>query len=164
MKKIASFLLVVLIFSSCTEEVKFNEVAFQGLKNNTLWKAFDYKAVVATNGSLSLQATYLQENLTININSAKKGVYTFTPVSNPKATFTSIQQDFTNVFKTNKSTNYGVGDDIISGEGTLQITKNTGTTISGTFRLTLVNEDEESDLRKVDFTEGNFNNIPITKL
>jgi hypothetical protein len=164
MKKIASFLLVVLILSSCSEEIKFNYVAFQGLKNNSLWKAFDYNAVIATNGSLTLQGTYLQENLTINLNSANKGVYTFTTLSNPKSTFTSIQEDFTNVFKTNQTNNYGIGDDIISGEGTLQITKNDGKTISGKFSLTLVNEDEESDLRKVDFTEGNFNNIPITKL
>ncbi len=164
MKKIASFLLVLFVFNSCSEEIKFNDVAFQGLKNNVLWKAFDYKAVVATNGSLTLQATYLQESLVVNLSSSSKGVYNFTPTSNPKATFLSILDEETITFKTNKSTNYGVGDDIISGEGTLQITKNDGKTISGTFRLTLVNEDEESDLRKVDFTEGNFNNIPITKL
>lgn len=164
MKKIASFLLVLFVFNSCSEEIKFNDVAFQGLKNNVLWKAFEYKAVVATNGSLSLQATYLEESFTINLNSANKGVYNFTPISVPKATFVSLQAGETITFKTNKSTNYGTGDDIISGEGTVQITRNDGNTISGKFNLTLVNEDEESDLRKVDFTEGNFNNIPITKL
>ncbi len=164
MKKIASLFLLIFVFSSCSEEIKFNDVAFQGLKNNALWKAFDYKAVVATNGSLTLQATYLQESLTINLNAATKGVYNFTPTSIPKATFLSIQEGETITFKTNKSTNYGIGDDIISGEGTVQITRNDGKTISGKFILTLVNEDEESDLRKVDFTEGNFNNIPITKL
>ena len=32
MKKIASFLLVLLVFNSCSENVKFNDVAFQALK------------------------------------------------------------------------------------------------------------------------------------
>ena len=163
MKKIAAFLLIFFVFNSCSDDVTFNEVAFQALKNNVLWKSSDFKAYLNTDGSLTLIATSQQESLIIDLDDSVKGNYYFSPISVSTATFITFVDGQESAFISDQINDYGENDDMISGDGTLNIVRNDGNTVSGTFSLTLVNEDDQSDERKVDFTKGNFNNIPIIK-
>lgn len=56
MKKILSLLVLLVAFTSCEEDVKFNSPAVQGLKDNELWKATTFSAVRSGN-SLTVTAT-----------------------------------------------------------------------------------------------------------
>ena len=57
MKKFIYVLITVLAFISCTEDVKFNNPAFQTLKDNVFWRAQTYKAQTLATGGLILEGS-----------------------------------------------------------------------------------------------------------
>ena len=46
MKRFLSLFLVAMAFSSCQEDVKFNNPGFQALKDDVFWRANDARAYV----------------------------------------------------------------------------------------------------------------------
>ena len=154
MKKIASFLLVLLVFNSCSENVKFNDVAFQALKNTAFWKAPQYTVTVAKNGSLTIEGINANELLTLETTSANKGNYVIGNGAVIQATYNIIENGVENNFAT------GISED----KGFVKITKYDGATISGEFEFKAINEDLGADQLYVDFKKGYFNNLPVTKL
>lgn len=66
MKKKLLYSLLFLTFISCQEEVKFNNPAFEGQKDNVFWRAVDAKATLL-NGIISIEGFTRNEKLTLKI-------------------------------------------------------------------------------------------------
>lgn len=75
MKKLISLLMLLVVFTSCTEDVKFNNPAVQGLKDNVLWRANDSRATIGPNNALTIEAYTQFETLTLKTTSTNVGTY-----------------------------------------------------------------------------------------
>lgn len=75
MKRFLSLFVIVIAFSSCQEDVKFNTPGFQGYKDGVLWQANDARAYVSTGGKLKIDAFATYEKVSLNTNSANVGTY-----------------------------------------------------------------------------------------
>ena len=64
-----------MVFSSCQEDVKFNNPGFQGLKDDVFWRANDARAYVDATGKLSIEALTEYETITLNTASPNVGTY-----------------------------------------------------------------------------------------
>ena len=151
MKKILSLLVLLVTFASCEEDVKFNNPAVQGLKDDELWRAAQYTATRETDNSLTIVATNGFEILTLRTASVDLGVYDLGVNEQNKATF-SVSVD-------GIEQNYQTGTDL--GDGKIEITvEDTDITqgfITGTFRFNAV----EDDGTVLNFRNGVFYRVPI---
>lgn len=77
MKKIVSLIAIVALFTSCQEDVKFNNPGFQAYKDGVLFRGIDVKAYKASNGSLALIGIAQDEEVNINVASSNIGTYYF---------------------------------------------------------------------------------------
>ena len=94
MKRFLSLFITALAFSSCQEDVKFNNPGFQGLKDDVFWRANDARAYVDATGKLRIEALTQYEIITLNTNSANVGTYVLgTTNSNNSATYSSNFND-----------------------------------------------------------------------
>ena len=75
MKRILSLFIIAVAFSSCQEDVKFNNPGFQGLKDDVFWRANDARAYVDATGKLRIEALTQYEIITLNTTSANVGTY-----------------------------------------------------------------------------------------
>ena len=155
MKKIFYFLSLLFIITSCTEDVKFNNPAFQGLKDNVFWRAIGYKANTSTNGNVIIEGDLGYEKVILKIPSAALKTYVLGVDDISRAsysnTFPGQLADFTT------GTNKGSGQIVITDYDT------ENKTISGTFKFTAMNEDEtDVENLKVIFTEGVFYKVPVS--
>jgi len=149
------------VFTSCEEDVKFNTPAVQGLKNNELWKADDFTALLNSNGSVVITATNEFETVVLRTRDKNPGTYTLGVNNANMASFTI--SELTGVgdsFQTGTSAdeNNGVGEIIISND-----TRETDLArgyISGSFRFNAYND--EGDI--VYFTNGVFYKVPLTTI
>lgn len=73
--------------SSCEEDVKFNNPAVQGFKDNELWKAEDFTATIGADASLTVVATNGFETLTLHTDGYTAGTYALGENSENAATF-----------------------------------------------------------------------------
>lgn len=95
MKRFLSLFIIALAFSSCQEDVKFNNPGFQGLKDDVFWRANDARAYVDASGKLRIEALTAYEIMTLNTSSANVGTYVLgTTNANNSATYSS---NFNNV-------------------------------------------------------------------
>ena len=120
-------------FVSCQQDVKFNNPSFQGQKDNVFWRAIDYKAILAADGSLSIEGFTRNEKLTLNVNSTNIGNY-FLGIDNLNtATYVLTDTSGTITF----ATGFGVG------QGQIVITEydTLNKTVSGTFKFNAENVD-----------------------
>ncbi|QEE49095.1 hypothetical protein FUA48_05720 [Flavobacterium alkalisoli] len=151
MKKILSLLVLLVTFASCEEDVKFNNPAVQGLKDDELWRAAQYTATRETDNSLTIVATNGFEILTLRTASVDPGVYDLGVNEQNKATF-SVSVD-------GIEQNYQTGTDL--GDGKIEITvEDTDMAqgfITGTFRFNAV----EDDGTVLNFRNGVFYRVPI---
>jgi len=76
MKKIALFLITIITFVSCGDDVQFNSPAFQGNKDYSLWRAEFYNASIDADGYLSITAGNNIETVVLTIPSVAIGTYT----------------------------------------------------------------------------------------
>lgn len=96
MKKIASLIAVLVLFSSCQEDVKFNNPGFQAYRDGLLFRGIDVKAYKsASTGALSLVALAQDEDVTIDVANSAKGTYYFGTTA--LATNASYNSSFNNV-------------------------------------------------------------------
>jgi hypothetical protein len=94
MKKILSLFIMAIAFSSCQEDVKFNNPGFQGLKDDVFWRSNDTRAYVDASGKLSIEAYTQYEIVTLNTASAAVGTYVLgTTNGNNSATYSSNFND-----------------------------------------------------------------------
>ncbi|MDN3678133.1 DUF6252 family protein [Flavobacterium paronense] len=94
MKRFLPLFIIAAVFSSCQEDVKFNNPGFQGLKDDVFWRANDARAYVSSTGKLSIEALTEYETITLNTSSANVGTYVLgTTNINNTATYSSNFND-----------------------------------------------------------------------
>ena len=154
MKRFLLLTAILFCFISCEEDIRFNDPAFQGLKNNVFWRATDFKAKLATDGSLIIEAYTSNEFLSFTTTSPVKGIYLLGPDSFNTVVYTLDR----GIYETNYSTLSATAN------GEIKITDYTevNNTVSGTFKFnarnieTISNEDPN-----LNFQQGFFYNVPI---
>lgn len=151
MKRILSLIVLLVAFTSCEEDVKFNNPAVQGLKDNELWRATEFTAVKGVDNSLTITATNGFETVVLRAQNSTVGIYQLGSGELSKASYT-LDVDGMNMF-------YTTGTD--RGDGAIEITMaNTDLTkgyISGNFYFNA--EDEDGDL--VNFQRGVFYKVRL---
>jgi hypothetical protein len=94
MKRFLPLFLIALAFSSCQEDVKFNNPGFQAQKDDVFWRANDARAYINETGKLTIEALTQYETVTLNTASADVGVYVLgTTNTNNSATYSSNFND-----------------------------------------------------------------------
>ncbi len=154
MKKTLYFLLLIFTVASCTDDVKFNNPAFQTLKNNVFWRAIGYKAHTGTDGITVIEGALGYEKVILQIPSTAVQTYVLGVNDVSIASYSNTLPG--------QQANFSTGTD--KGTGQIVVTEfNTETnTISGTFKFTALNKDEtDAENPKIVFTEGVFYKIPI---
>ena len=155
MKKIFYFLSLLFILTSCTEDIKFNNPAFQGLKDNVFWRAQSYSAATDASGALKIEGSLGTDVVILKVSSTTPKTYVLgiddITVASYSNLFSVDEPEFTT------GTNKGSGQIVITDFDA------ENNTISGTFKFTAPNVNEE-DLEKpsLNFKEGVFYKIPIT--
>ena len=140
-------------FSSCEEDVQFNTPAVQALKDNELWKATEYKAIIV-GGALTIEATNGFETVVLKTVSSTPGMSFQLGVNESNKATYSLEAD-------GLSYNYQTGTDM--GNGLIEISDNPNETditkgyITGTFRFNAADESDEL----VNFQNGFFYKVPI---
>ncbi|HJY11649.1 MAG TPA: DUF6252 family protein [Flavobacterium sp.] len=155
MKKIFYFLSLLLVITSCTEDIKFNNPAFQGLNDNVFWRANGYKANSVTNGNIIIEGTLGYEKVSLQIPSPVVKTYILGLDNVSTASYSNTLPGQLAEFNTGEN----------KGTGQIVVTEyNTETnTISGTFKFTALNKDEaDVEKPKVVFTEGVFYKVPVS--
>ena len=157
MKKYFCFLFWILLFSSCTEDVKFNNPAFQTLKDNVFWRAQSYKASVDVNGNLIIEGSMGFEKVTLQTASSTQKTYVLGVDNISKASYANTFAGQEAVFST--GTNSGNGQIIVADYDIK------AKTVSGTFKFNAANTDgNDIENPNVNFTEGVFYKVPVSGL
>jgi len=162
MKKILSFVILVVALSSCSEDVKFNnEAVFQGVINNSFWQGANAKAIVDTdNNVLTVQAVSLTELMKLEmpvppttINPRDKSTFV-TYILGTSDTKTAYYIVTINGIPAEYQTAIGVGD------GQIVVTEYDGVTVSGTFRFNANSTEPDSD-DVLNVQSGTFYKVPV---
>lgn len=94
MKRFLSLFIVAIAFSSCQEDVKFNDPGFQGLKDDVFWRANDARAYIDASGRFRIEALTQYETVTLNTSSTNTGTYVLgTTNTSNSATYSSNFND-----------------------------------------------------------------------
>ena len=156
MKKLVSLFILIVALSSCEDDVTFSNPSVQGLMDNVIWRAIDFRATVNANGALKIEAFTQNQVLTLQTPSRNVGVYNLGENSARSATFTTEFDDIELLYTT------GVD---IGGNGQIVINEYdaaTGT-VSGTFRFNAINVDQNPLGDEVlNFQKGVFYNVKVT--
>lgn len=75
MKKFLPLFIIILAFSSCQEDVKFNNPGFQGQLDDVFWRASDARAYVSETGKLTIEARTAYEKIVLKTNSKNPATY-----------------------------------------------------------------------------------------
>lgn len=154
MKKIISLIVLLVIVSSCTEDVKFNNPAFQSLKDNNFWRATTYKAYSDATGGIIIEGALGYEKVTLKVPSSNVQTFVLGVDNVSTASYSNSFPDQSVSFST--GANRGSGQIVITEFNTVN------KTISGTFRFNALNDAEKSNQEsKISFSEGVFYKIPI---
>jgi hypothetical protein len=156
MKKILSLLILVFTFTSCEDDVTFNNPSVQGLMDNVIWRAIDFRATVNANGALKIEAFTQNQVLTLQTPSRNVGVYNLGENSARSATFTTEFDDIELLYTT------GVD---IGGNGQIVINNYDAAagTVSGTFRFNAINVNQNPLGEEVlNFQKGVFYNVKVS--
>lgn len=155
MKKILSLIVLLVAFSSCEEDVQFNNPTIQGLKDDALWRAVSFSATKTTsNGALTIVASNGFETLTLKAQSTDPGTYDLGVNETNKASFVFSSPEFDTAYQTGA----GIGDGQLEISGIPTETNIGAGFITGKFRFNAVDEDGEA----VNFRNGVFYKVPIS--
>lgn len=140
--------------SCTTEDVKFNNTAFQTLKNDVFWSAQSYQAYLTQNGHVIIEGSLGFEKITLETASSTEQTFTLGTDDISKAYFEDSSSENQALFYTERN----------KGTGQIVITEfnSENQTISGTFKFTAVNKEEtDAENPKISFTEGVFYKVPL---
>lgn len=157
MKKQLLFIFLLFAFISCTDDVKFNSPSFEGRKDNVFWRAVDSRAILASNGSLSIEAFTRNEKVTLKTTSIIPQTYILGTSTAIIATYVLTEASGTVTF----STGTGIGD----GEIVIAEYDAVNKTVTGTFKFNaenILNYPLAGPL--VNFQYGTFYKVPVTPL
>ncbi|QBN19014.1 DUF6252 family protein [Flavobacterium nackdongense] len=154
MKKQFLYLFLILASVSCTDEVKFNNPAFEGQKDNVFWRAVDTKASIGVGGALKIEAYTRNEVVTLKTTSANVGTYFLGTGSLNTASYVLKDASGTVTF----STGAGIGE----GEVEIEEFDAVNKTVSGTFKFNAENVDNNPLAGPfLNFQYGHFYKIPL---
>jgi hypothetical protein len=153
MKKILSLIVLLVAFTSCEEDVKFNDPAVQALKNGEMWRGTNFTAVRGGDNSLTITATNGFETLTLRTASITPGEYTLGVNQNSKASYVVDADDIVMSYQTGT----GVGNGLIKISNRPRETDIERGFITGTFYFNAFDDDNAS----VNFQQGIFYKVPI---
>jgi Family of unknown function (DUF6252) len=90
MKKLLSIITLLVLFSSCQDEVKFNNPSFQAYRDDVLFRAIQVTATKSASGSIRIEALAQDETFVLNIANSVTGTYYIASINNNNwATYTS---------------------------------------------------------------------------
>ena len=152
MKKIIFLLILIFTLSGCQDEVKFNDPAFQGLKQGILWRATSFDAKKTSNGFLVFTATKGYETITIRTDQVIPHTSQFGTNIDNFAEFVNNSIEFQNKYST------GFGE----GKGEIIITDYSNGTVSGSFNFIAINTDTSiNSPNAINFSKGAFYGVPV---
>ncbi len=155
MKKQVLSLFIFFAFIYCTDDVKFNSPTFEGRKDNVFWRAVDSKAILATNGSLSVEAFTRNEKVTLKTTSTLPQTYILGNSTTVIATYVLTDVAGTITF----STGTGIGD----GEIVIEEYDAVNKTVTGTFKFNAENTLNNPLAGPIlNFQYGRFYKVPVT--
>ncbi len=156
MKKLVLYTLLLFAFVSCQDEVKFNSPTFEGNKDNVFWRAVDSKAILAANGSLSIEAYTRNEKVTLKTTSTTAQTYPLGTSTSKTATYVFTDANGTITF----STGNGVGN----GEIVIEEYDAVNKTVSGTFKFNAENINDNPLAGPIlNFQYGVFYKVPVSE-
>ena len=153
MKKLVFSAIIATLLISCSNDVKFNNPAFQAQKQGVLWNASNYKATLSSNGNVTVLGFKDFETVTIRTYTINPHTSAFGVNGTNFAEYDNRAVGFTG--------NYSTG--INGGNGQIVITNFSEGTISGNFKFNAVNTNPsllEPD--SINFKSGVFYKIPVT--
>ena len=155
MKKQLLYLFLILAFASCSEEVKFNNPAFEGRKDNVFWRAVQTRATLASNGSLTIEGYTRNETMTLKTTSVKLDSYTLGTSNSNTATYVLTDASGTITFST--------GTNIGNGEIVLEEYDAVNKTVTGTFKFNAENiKNNPLAGPLMNFQYGRFYKVPVS--
>jgi hypothetical protein len=154
MKKYLLLVLVLVSVLSCTEDVRFNNPSFQGLKDNVFWRAIQSQATIEANGSLTIKGFTSNEVITLKTTSTTLQTY---PVGTSESkTATYVLTDAAGELTFSSGTGIGNGQIVITEYD------NVNNTISGTFKFNIENVfNNPLAGATLNFQQGVFYKVPI---
>ena len=155
MKKLILLSLVFLMAFSCGDEVKFNSPAFQGDRENELWRARTFSASIDANGFLTISGTNNGETVNLKVPSVIEGTFVVGDVNTIEAQYES---GFGVVFSTNNRPDPSVSIYPELGEIVIDEIDMANSTFTGTFRFLAF---DSSGLNSIGYTNGIFFKVPL---
>jgi hypothetical protein len=157
MKKWMFLLPIILFVTSCTEDIKFNNPAFQTLKDNVFWRAQNYKAYVPGDGTVIVEGYLGYEKITLTAASFAVGNYVLGIDDISKGYYINDLPE--------KKSEFSTGTDQGNGQITITEYNAENKTISGTFKFTAINlNEDDAEKPKITFTDGVFYKVPLTSI
>lgn len=155
MKNIFLYSLLFLAFISCQDEVKFNTPSIQSQKDNVFWRAIDSRAILSTNGSLSIEGYTRNEKLILKTTSTLPQTYVLGTSTLNAVTYILTDPSGVLTF----STGIGIGEGQIVIEEYDAINK----TVTGTFRFNAENVNNNPLAGPIlNFQYGVFYKVPVS--
>jgi len=154
MKKFVSLIVLLAALTSCEEDVKFNNPAVQGMKDDELWRSTEFEAVIADD-ELTITATNGFETVVLMTEATEPGEYVLGEDDINVATYDFDIDGISDFFTTGTEVGNGIIE--ITEENTNLESANQKY-ISGNFRFNAVNEEGTV----VNFKDGVFYKVPVT--
>ena len=160
MKKIISLFIVIIVLSSCSQEVTFNNPSVQGTKDNYFWRAKSSSATVdVPNETITIVALSQFETLTLSI--PLPIISQSYPVTNLLGT-TEISEATFSYAVNGQNLFYATGTNNDDGQIILTEYDSVNKTVSGTYRFNAFNVGNNPLGNPiVNFTQGVFYKIPV---
>ena len=155
MKKLVLLSLVFVTIFSCSNEVEFNDPAFQGDRENELWRAKAFSASISDDGILTITGVNNYETVNLKISSVSEGSY----VVGDESTIAAEYIDgFDVLYSTNNNPDESVSLYPELGEIVIEEIDMTTKTFTGTYRFLAF---DASGLNSIGFTNGIFYRVPL---
>ncbi|NNE31578.1 MAG: hypothetical protein HKN40_04340 [Winogradskyella sp.] len=155
MKKLILLALVCLTISSCGDEVEFSTPAFQGDRENRLWRAEAFSASIDAAGALTITGTNNLETVNLRLPSVVEGTFVVGNVN-------SIEAEYIDGFGTRYSTNNSPDPSVSIypelGEIVIEEIDFVNRRFTGTYRFLAF---DASGLNSVGYTNGIFFRVPL---
>ncbi|MCA0152098.1 DUF6252 family protein [Winogradskyella vincentii] len=155
MKKTLLVILTCLLVFGCGDEIQFNNPAFQGDRENELWRAEVFYAGIEANGFLTIVGTNNIETVELKVPSATEGTYIVGDVNTIEAVY---RDAFDTRFSTNNRPDESVSVYPELGEIIIDEIDLVNATFTGTYRFLAF---DDSGLNSIGYTNGIFYKVPL---
>ena len=155
MKKIILLSLVFLTLYGCGDEVRFNTPAFQGDRENELWRAKAFSASISADGFLTITGQNNSQEVILKVPSVSESTFIVGDIETIEAQYID---GFGTTFSTNNRPDESVSIYPELGEIVIEEIDYTLRTFTGTYRFLAF---DTSGLNSVGFTNGIFYRVPL---